>query len=59
VPGYDLVVSPVLENGRVMMMLRVKGIGDYLSSYAGNLDIINCAAIVVAEEYAKLKKMKN
>ena len=40
-------------------MVEVIGLGDYLPSYAGNLDIINCVAISVAEEYAKLKlKMK-
>ncbi len=35
-------------------MVRVLGLGDYLPSYAGNLDIINCAAIAVAEGHAKL-----
>jgi acetaldehyde dehydrogenase len=55
VPGYDLVVPPTYENGRVMMMIRVKGLGDYLPSYAGNLDIINCAAIAAAEEFAKTR----
>lgn len=53
VPGYRLVVSPVFESGRIMIMVRVNGLGDYLPSYAGNLDIINCAAIAVADEYAK------
>lgn len=53
VPGYTLVVEPVHESGRIMVMVRVKGLGDYLPKYAGNLDIINCAAISVAEEYAK------
>lgn len=53
VPGYKLVVEPTLENGRIIMMVRVQGLGDYLPSYAGNLDIINCAAIAMAEEYAK------
>lgn len=52
VPGYQLVVEPTLENGRIIMMIRVTGLGDFLPSYAGNLDIINCAAIAMAEEYA-------
>ncbi|OCH37516.1 acetaldehyde dehydrogenase (acetylating) [Aliivibrio fischeri] len=53
VPGYKLIVEPVYESGRIMVMVRVKGAGDYLPKYAGNLDIINCAAISVAEKYAK------
>lgn len=52
VPGYELIMDPVIENGRVVVMVRVKGQGDYLPEYAGNLDIINCAALVVAEKYA-------
>ena len=52
VPGYDIAVAPVYENGRVMVMVRVQGAGDYLPKYAGNLDIINCAAIAMAEKYA-------
>lgn len=53
IPGYEVIVWPRLDNGRVVTMVRVTGQGDYLPSYAGNLDIINCAAIAVAEEYAK------
>lgn len=60
VPGYKLILGPVHENNRVTTMIEVVGRGDYLPVYAGNLDIINCAAIVVAEEYAKRKlKIKN
>jgi acetaldehyde dehydrogenase (acetylating) len=55
VPGYNLEIPPTFENNRVITMVRVQGIGDYLPSYAGNLDIINCAAVATAEEYAKLK----
>jgi acetaldehyde dehydrogenase len=55
VPGYELLVAPIYENGRIVIMIKVQGLGDYLPRYAGNLDIINCAAIAVAEEYAKTK----
>jgi len=53
VPGYNVIVGPLVENGRIVVMVRVRGLGDYLPAYAGNLDIINCAAIAMAEEYAK------
>jgi acetaldehyde dehydrogenase len=53
VPGYEVIVDPIFENNRIVVMVRVKGLGDYLPEYAGNLDIINCAAIAMAEEYAK------
>jgi acetaldehyde dehydrogenase len=53
VPGYEILVGPTVENGRIAVMVRVRGLGDYLPAYAGNLDIINCAAIATAEEYAK------
>ena len=52
VPGYQLLLGPLVENDRIVIMFRVKGLGDYLPEYAGNLDIINCAAIAMAEEYA-------
>lgn len=53
VPGYELILGPIIENDRIVVMVRVRGLGDYLPQYAGNLDIINCAAIAMAEEYAK------
>jgi acetaldehyde dehydrogenase len=53
VPGYELVVPPTLEGNKVMITVKVRGNGDYLPRYAGNLDIINCAAIGIAEEIAK------
>jgi acetaldehyde dehydrogenase len=55
VPGYSLLVPPIYENGRIVVMVKVQGLGDYLPKYAGNLDIINCAAIAVAEKFSKLK----
>lgn len=56
VPGYSLLVPPIYENGRIAIMVKVQGLGDYLPKYAGNLDIINCAAIAVAEQYSLNKR---
>lgn len=56
VPGYSVIAGPLYDHGRVMVMTQVVGLGDFLPVYAGNLDIINCAAISVAEAYAKRKK---
>jgi len=53
VPGYKLILGPVVEENRVTTMIEVIGRGDYLPKYSGNLDIITCAAINIAEEYAK------
>ena len=52
VPGYNIIVGPILENGRVTTTIEVTGQGDYLPSYAGNLDIITCAGVEIAEKYA-------
>lgn len=54
VPGYEIILGPIVDNGRIVVMVRVRGLGDYLPAYAGNLDIINCAAIAMAEEYARV-----
>lgn len=56
VPGYRLVIEPVVEGGRLITMVGVDGLGDYLPKYAGNLDIINCAAIAYAEACANRLK---
>ncbi|MCX6952953.1 MAG: acetaldehyde dehydrogenase (acetylating) [Verrucomicrobia bacterium] len=53
VPGYQLILEPLVESGRLITMVRVDGVGDYLPKYAGNLDIINCAAIAFAEALAR------
>lgn len=58
VPGYGLLVEPIYENNRIVVMVKAQGLGDYLPKYAGNLDIINCAAIAVAEEYAQKQAEK-
>jgi acetaldehyde dehydrogenase (acetylating) len=53
VPGYRVVVPPVRTNDRIMITVEVEGRGDWLPKHAGNLDIITCAAVAVAEARAK------
>jgi acetaldehyde dehydrogenase (acetylating) len=53
VPGYRLLIPPLIESGRIVIMVKIQGLGDYLPKYAGNMDIINCAAITMAESYAR------
>ena len=59
VPGYQLLVPPSKEGGKIMITIKVIGAGDYLPQYAGNLDIINCAAIAMAERLAVGETFKN
>ena len=56
VPGYQLIVPPIIKDNTVMITVKVLGAGDYLPQYAGNLDIINCAAIRVLELIAQSRK---
>jgi len=53
IPGYKLKMKPLYEKGLLILSIQVKGKGDYLPSYAGNLDIINCAAIELTKYYEK------
>lgn len=57
VPGYSLKVAPQFDAprdtwrgmARVAVFLEVRGRGDYLPDYAGNLDIITAAATRIGE----------
>ncbi|MGB8408147.1 MAG: acetaldehyde dehydrogenase (acetylating) [Mycobacterium sp.] len=57
VPGYQLVADPQFDdpqpewqgNMRVSIFLEVRGNGDYLPPWAGNLDIMTAAAVRVGE----------
>ncbi|MDQ1667643.1 MAG: acetaldehyde dehydrogenase [Actinomycetota bacterium] len=63
VPGYALRADPQFDeprddwsgNARVAVFLEVRGNGDYLPEYAGNLDIMTAAAARVGEQLAQGK----
>ncbi|XVV06118.1 acetaldehyde dehydrogenase (acetylating) [Actinosynnema sp. CA-248983] len=50
-PGYQVLACEV-NGDRVVVSLEVAADSDVLPRYAGNLDIINSAAILVAEQHA-------
>lgn len=52
VPGYRLVNGPAFDGNKVSVFMEVAGLGDYLPTYAGNLDIMTAAATRTAEMFA-------
>lgn len=56
---HKIVVEPIVTDNVISVKTSTIGRGDYLPKYAGNLDIINCAAIAAGEHYAKEKQKNN
>lgn len=50
-PGFA-VRSVVVDDGRISVAVEVTAEGGRIPRYAGNLDIINAAAVLLAEQYA-------
>ena len=59
VNGHKIIVEPIITDDVLSVTTNTTGKGDYLPKYAGNLDIINCAAIAAGEHYAKIQKNNN
>ncbi|WP_317930669.1 acetaldehyde dehydrogenase (acetylating) [Halioxenophilus sp. WMMB6] len=53
VPGYRLVNGPDFDGNMVSVFMEVAGLGDYLPTYAGNLDIMTASATRTAEMFAE------
>jgi acetaldehyde dehydrogenase len=64
VPGYALRAEPQYDEprpdwegqARVAVFLQVRGNGDYLPPWAGNLDIMTAAAARTGEQLARMRK---
>ena len=57
VPHYEVACPPQIDRRReiVIVSVRILGAGDYLSRFAGNLDVINCAAIELTKRIVTLR----
>jgi len=53
VPGYRVKNGPIFDGQRVSTFLEVEGLGDFLPTYAGNLDIMTAAACRTGELLAE------
>jgi acetaldehyde dehydrogenase len=61
VPGYRLKSAPVTDRRQtpwgakavIVLLLEVEGAGDFLPSYAGNLDIMTSAAYRIGDLFAQ------
>jgi len=59
IKGHKMIIEPIVTDNVISVKTHTIGRGDYLPKYAGNLDIINCAAIAAGEHYAKEKQKNN
>jgi acetaldehyde dehydrogenase len=55
-PGYRVTACTVTDE-RVFIAVEVTATGDRMPRYAGNLDIINSAAVLIAEQHAASRKL--
>lgn len=53
VPGYRVANGPLFEGDKIVVYLEVRGEGDFLPPYAGNLDIMTAAACRTGEILAE------
>ena len=58
IPNYTVSTFPTYTNDVLMVSVKIAGSGDYLSKYAGNLDVINCAAMEVAKKVSVVSVLK-
>ena len=59
IPNYNAKIFPQIEKKILRITIRVVGQGDYLPSYAGNLDIITSSAVHLAKKIYEKKRINN
>ncbi len=52
-PGYRLAFGPEIDGDKVTCVVEVEGAGDYLPTYAGNLDIMTASALRTGELFGE------
>jgi len=55
IPGYTMTLPPVVNDGIITTIITVTGAGDFLPTYAGNLDMETASGVRIAELYAQKK----
>jgi acetaldehyde dehydrogenase len=54
IPNYVVNISPKYVGDKLLMVsVNILGTEDYLSKYAGNLDVINCAALYILKQFTR------
>ncbi len=58
VPGYRVIMAPIVDEGKVVIMTELMAKGDILLPSAGNIEIMVCSALKTGEMYSRNKLLQ-